>query len=949
MKKLYTFILLLLMSMNMGLRAQFIEITVDGIKYEYLESWHIAFVAEQDRNAISGDVVIPSEIEYPGGTLPVKALSDNAFNQCTNLTSIILSEGVETSGDNIFHGCTSLRSVTLPSTFYEAGSMLFYGCSSLDDLTCYAVTPPDLGPSAFTGTRAASDGILLVPEASIALYQSADQWNQWKTIDASGDVMTTINCNGVKYQILDGTAIVLRPLDSEVTVLEIPEQVNFGYNYYPVVSLGAKSFSECRQLTTLTLPSTLQTIQKNALYSCVNLKELTCRALVPPACETGAFNYVGVGLYTTLYVPQAALDLYSEAEAWRGFMSIQAYDKPDDPVDPVDPDYPVVNGFKYHLNHSDHTASLTKQDPLNFDYWEIPETIEVNGETYDVTTIEDEAFAYQNFTGTLTSTSSKLTRIGRKAFCQYRYDEPGGSINTLYHAQVNLACPNLTEIGDSAFINVHNMNWLIIKDCTSLTTLGVSCFENCYNLSQEVTLPESLVTIGSRCFWSTQIPTFHLPAHVQNVSGDCFHDCWGEDNRVTGAPYYHYLFASLPSGTNISRFTTEYGIKKVFTTITVDPANPYLYAEDGVLYNHSMTRMIRCPEARNTDMMVLENVKEIGEYCFYECRHIGQITLPWELESIKRQAFNGCQIYYDGTHNGGTWHPHAPHYLEIFSPVTFEDRALDGYDLPVWISSDEYPSHLHRARMLRGYYDRNFYVYYPYDRKTVSSYQYAASFDYTDENGDYSIPRYYPYWKVPFTNHFEDSFEFEGMEDLRDDEWYQIEWSTGSQVAVVTDNGTKKHYMQIRCWLKAGNTYSLSLKAAALGEDVSATVSVLDYWTDSWGDFIGYDFDDPNGEPFYKQVAECNNLHATPVSFGYSGLTVPKTGVYIFLIDVDTPNAGSSFALDDFTVVEGNTGITTIQGDEVPTTTYTLSGQRVAEGALAPGFYVAGGQKILVK
>ena len=80
---------------------------------------------------------IPETIPVGEGNIKVTAIADEAFMECTNLTSVTIPQTVTNIGTSAFSGCSKLTTVT----FWEGGSSLtieeraFEGCSSLSKIT----------------------------------------------------------------------------------------------------------------------------------------------------------------------------------------------------------------------------------------------------------------------------------------------------------------------------------------------------------------------------------------------------------------------------------------------------------------------------------------------------------------------------------------------------------------------------------------------------------------------------------------------------------------------------------------------------------------------------------------------------------------------------------------------------------------------------------------------
>lgn len=83
-----------------------------------------------------GALTIPAE--YKGSK--VVAIGEGAFNNCVELTSVAIPEGVKVIGDSAFEGCKSLATVDLPESLTTISSYAFFGCDSLKTVALYPNT-----------------------------------------------------------------------------------------------------------------------------------------------------------------------------------------------------------------------------------------------------------------------------------------------------------------------------------------------------------------------------------------------------------------------------------------------------------------------------------------------------------------------------------------------------------------------------------------------------------------------------------------------------------------------------------------------------------------------------------------------------------------------------------------------------------------------------------------
>ena len=105
------------------------EFDSDGIRFKIGENNTVSVVATNGK--YSGDVVIPSQVEFNGGNYTVTSIATSAFEGCTDLTSVSIPSSVTVIGASAFEACIGLKAIEIPSGVTTIENGAFYYCTGL--------------------------------------------------------------------------------------------------------------------------------------------------------------------------------------------------------------------------------------------------------------------------------------------------------------------------------------------------------------------------------------------------------------------------------------------------------------------------------------------------------------------------------------------------------------------------------------------------------------------------------------------------------------------------------------------------------------------------------------------------------------------------------------------------------------------------------------------------
>lgn len=487
-------------------------------------------------------LTVPGTITVDNQTYTVKAVAQQAFQDCASLTSVEFEEGVEDIGMWAFYSCTGIRELHLPSTLTRVQDSGFSRCSSIETL----VLPDNL-------TEIGSFGFGTLSSLT-SLTLPANMTELKNNAFASCSKLTEINFNNASVTI-SGNAFA----SSGMTTLVVPSNVVIGSGAFSrssrlasvtfsegVQEVGESAFYECNALASVTIPSTMKTIGGNAFYNCRAIEEISlpeslekidgmafygCSALKTVTWPSSVQRMENATFYECAGLQSITLPATMESignMAFQGCSNLASITLPEG--------IPSIGEGLFNG-----CASLTSVN--------IPSSVTSIGQNafrssgltrIDIpegtTSIGDAAFvgcdrlegihvasgnsAYADIDGVLTD-KEKHTLLAFPGGKEGEYTMPE-SIQTIngwsFMQNSNLTAihfsPNLKEIGPSAFYQCGALTSLEFPE--SLTSIGASAFMFA-SAVQSVRLPNSDLFIGSNAFGGTGVTSMIFPETITEI------------------------------------------------------------------------------------------------------------------------------------------------------------------------------------------------------------------------------------------------------------------------------------------------------------------------------------------------------------------------------------------------------------------------------------------------
>lgn len=291
-------------------------------------------VFEQNTNL--SNVILPAQLV---------SIEDFAFFQCTNLKSIVVPDSGTSIGDKAFFGCSSLASVELPSNLTTMGYEAFGKCVALSSITIpkSLITYDSISSGPFNGcthlyTATIEEGATTVCKRlfygcaveTVSLPSTVKSIENYAFYECTNlkNIVVPDSVTSIEYQAFYGcSSLASVELSSNLTTMgyeafgdcvalssiTIPKSLitydSYSYGpfrgcthlYTATIEEGATTvcsrlFYDCA-VETVSLPSTLKSVEDYAFYECTNLKKIYFSCNAPTIADKSFYSVTATAYY----------------------------------------------------------------------------------------------------------------------------------------------------------------------------------------------------------------------------------------------------------------------------------------------------------------------------------------------------------------------------------------------------------------------------------------------------------------------------------------------------------------------------------------------------------------------------------------------------------------------------------------------------------------------------
>ena len=517
---------------------------------------------------------------------------------------LVIPDSVTSIGDGAFLGCTGLTSITIPNSVTSIGDDAFWGCKDLTSITIPDSVTTSISSGAFDNT---------------AWYYSQPYYD---TIYL-GKV-----AYGYKGIMPDNTTITLKEGTLGIAENAFSRCDGLTNIILPdgLITIGDSAFSGCKNLTSIVIPASVTILGDYAFSGCKNLTSVTIGNGVTSLGD-GVFE--SCKSLTSITIPASVTNISLHAFPFcSGLKNIN-----------------VAKGNpKYHSNGNclietesktlvlgcqtsviPTNGSVTKIGDISFWGCENLTNISIPD---GITSIGVSAFIYCNGLASIAIPAS-VTSIADNAFfgCSGLSSITVAKNNAKYHSDGNCLIDTENKTLMSGCKNS------IIPSDGSVTSIGKYAFYDCTELTS-ITIPDSVTSIDKSAFSGcTGLTSVTIPGSVTSIGEYAFNRCYKL------VEVYNKSSLSITAGSEENGYVAYYA-KNIYTE---EGKSKLTTDENGyVIYTDGDEKILVAYLGTETELTLPAYITQIYNYAFRDCTGLTSVTIPNSVTNIRNYAFAYC-------------------------------------------------------------------------------------------------------------------------------------------------------------------------------------------------------------------------------------------------------------------------------------------------------------------
>ena len=400
--------------------------------------------------------------------------------------------------------------------------------------------------------------------------------------------------NGIYYNIdvSNRVAMVTYGEDKYTGRVNIPTSIQFEDVDYNVTSIGPSAFQYSNELTRVSIPNSIISIESCAFLGCDGISLVK---IPDSVISIGNEAFWGCSGLTSVSIGNSVTSI--GRSAFEGCSKLSSVNIPNNVVN-IDRDaFKSTSWFNNQLDGLVYAGNV--------------------------------AYKYK---GTMPPNTNIIIQEGTTSISPAAFYNCSGL--------ANVSIPNsVISIGDEAFYGCSSLTAIAIPG--SITTIGYCVFQNCSGLTS-VTIPNSVTSIGIAAFSGCKsLNSLTIPSSVTTIGLFAFSGCSGLNSIVIPDGVISIDGEAFKNCSNVTSVSIPNSVTSIGAEV-FSGTSWYENQEDGLVYANNVAYKYKGTMPENAQIKIKEGTTLLGCGVFQNYKNLVSVFIPNSVVSVGDAASNGC-------------------------------------------------------------------------------------------------------------------------------------------------------------------------------------------------------------------------------------------------------------------------------------------------------------------